>query len=167
GVEKVWEALLAVGAPRGLRPCGLGARDSLRLEAALPLYGHELSPEISPLEAGLEAFVQLEKGDFIGREALLAAKERGLKRRLSGILFPKGALPRQGYPVYSLEGEEKGVITSGGFSPVLDRPIALALLDGGLAPGEKVEVAIRAKRVEGEGTALPFYRRKKPREVSR
>lgn len=166
-LEPVWRALLDAGSSRGLQPCGLGSRDSLRLEAALPLYGQELSPTISPLEAGLEAFVRFDKGDFIGREALWAAKEKGMGRKLSGILFPKGALPRHGYPVYGPEGEEKGFITSGGFSPVLDRPIALALVEGGLLPGEKVEVAIRTKRVEGEGAALPFYRRKKPREVSR
>ncbi len=159
----VWRGLLAAGKDDGLVPVGLGARDTLRFEARLPLYGQELSREITPLEAGLGIFVKLDKGEFIGREALLKQKEAGLPRKLAGIEMLDRGIPRSHYPVYAgPEGELIGEITTGTQSPTLKRNVGLALLKREhSAPDTEVWVEIRGKRLKAKVVKTPFYRRSK------
>ena len=159
---KLWQALFEVASDDlTVAPIGLGARDTLRLEAALPLYGHELSREISPLEAGLGWAVKLDKGDFIGGRALAAQKQRGLARRLVGIELREPGIARADYPVKS--GDRTiGIVTSGTKSPTLGTSIALALLasesvDAASAGGISVE--IRGRAIKAERVRTPFYRR--------
>lgn len=151
----VWERLFEAG----VKPIGLGARDTLRLEARLPLYGHELSPTITPLEAGLGGFVKWDKpGGFIGRDALWAMKEQGIARRLIGLVT-EGGIARAGYPV-GCEETTGGVVTSGTQSPTLGHPIALALVPQSWAVvGRRLWVEIRRRRVAATVVPLPFYRR--------
>ena len=118
--ERVWSALMEAGKEFGIRPCGLGARNTLRLEAGMPLYGHEISDTVNVFEGGLERWLKLEKGEFIGREALLAVQaEGGPKRKLVGLEMVERGIARDGYAVLSLEGEEIGVVTSGSPAPFL------------------------------------------------
>lgn len=157
----VWEALMQAGAEHGLIPCGLGARDTLRLEAGMPLYGQELSAEISPFEAGLGRVVKFDKpGDFVGREALKAGSQHPA-RHLVGLKLIGRGIPRTGYPVYlPAAGNPVGVVTSGTVSPTLGVSIAMAYLPAGEgAPGSQVEVGIRNQRVPAEVITLPFYKR--------
>nr|WP_277999009.1 glycine cleavage system aminomethyltransferase GcvT [Moorella sulfitireducens] len=155
----LWRHLLAAGKEMGLVAAGLGARDTLRLEAALPLYGHELGPDISPLEAGLDRFVCLDKGEFNGRVALAAQKEAGVKRRLVGLAMVDRGIPRPGYPVLA-GGREIGYITSGSYAPTLGKNIALALVAAGtIGAGAEVEVSIRERLQRAVVVNLPFYRR--------
>lgn len=155
-----WERLLAAGRPLGLQPAGLGARDTLRLEAALPLYGHELSEEINPYEARLDRFVRLDKGDFVGREALARVRAQGPRRLLAGLVVRgRGGVPRAGYAVLA-GGRRVGEVTSGSFSPTLGRGIALALVEPAQAtPGRPLGVEGRDRLLAAETVALPFYRR--------
>lgn len=154
---KVWDAIMEAGAEFHVMPAGLGARDTLRLEAALALYGHELSPDISPLEAGLDRFVKLDKADFIGREALIKQKEGGISRKLVGLEMIDKGVPRQGYEV-QVEGKNAGYITSGSFSPTLKKNIALALIEVSHAvPGSRVDVVVRNKALKAEVVKIPFY----------
>jgi aminomethyltransferase len=154
--EKVWRGLTAVGAPLGLVPVGLGARDTLRLEKGYALYGHELSPEISPLEAGLGWIVKLDKGDFVGRDALLSQKSNGVPRRWVGLKMIDRGIPREGYPVFSGE-RQIGVVTSGTMSPTLKIGIGLALVETACAvlDGE-VEVGVRNRRLRAGMVRTPF-----------
>ena len=156
----LWDSLLAAGASRGLKPIGLGARDTLRLEARMPLYGNELSDDISPLEAGLGWAVKLDKGPFIGREAIAAVKESGPPRRTVGFrLLERAGSARHGYPV-TLEGRDVGVVTSGAHSPTLGSEIGLALVEADVAGvGRPLEIVIRGRPVKAEQIKLPFYRR--------
>jgi aminomethyltransferase len=156
----LFEAILAAGGAAGIKPCGLGARDTLRMEAGLPLYGHELDRATSPLEAGLGTFVKFGRG-FVGERALAAQRDNGSGRRLIGIRTADGrSIARQGYKLYQ-QGHEAGVVTSGTFAPTFDRPLAMAYLNHGAegAPGAQLEVAIRNRTIEAEVVALPFYRR--------
>ncbi|MDF2922237.1 MAG: glycine cleavage system protein [Paenibacillaceae bacterium] len=159
----VWRGLLEAGAAYGLVPVGLGARDTLRFEARLPLYGQELSRDISPLAAGLGMFVKLDKGDFIGREALAAEKQEGASRKLVGIEMVDRGIPRSHYPVYAgEEGERIGEVTTGTQSPTLKRNVGLALLSKDYAaPGTGVWVEIRGKRLKAVVVKTPFYKRSK------
>lgn len=159
-VVKVWQQLLEQGADEGLLPIGLGARDTLRFEAALPLYGHELSPTINPLEAGLGIFVDLAgKEDFIGKKALLKAKEDGLKRKRVGIEMIGRGIPRDGYIITNGQ-REIGYITSGSFSPSLGKNLGIALIDAEESGiDNQVKVLIRNKPCEGKIVKLPFYKR--------
>ena len=153
--DQLWDAVLdAVRAHDGL-PCGLGARDTLRTEMGYPLHGHELSLEISPLQARAGWAVGWGKPAFWGRDALLAEKERGPDRLLWGLRATDRAIPRQGMAVYGAEGEI-GVVTSGTFSPTLRAGIGLALLAGSVAPGDSVEVDVRGRRVTMEVGKPPF-----------
>ncbi len=142
-------------------PCGLGARDTLRLEAGLPLYGHELDRATSPIEAGLDSFVKLGR-PFVGESALRAQLERGRARRLIGLETDDArSIARQGYRLLHA-GRESGVVTSGTLGPSIGRPIAMGYLTGGEAapPGAgALEVEIRGRRVPASIVALPFYRR--------
>jgi aminomethyltransferase len=150
----VWRLLLDAG----IRPAGLGSRDTLRLEAGLPLHGHELGPGITPLQAGLSWVVRFDKGDFRGRAPLLAERERGVNRRLRGLVLDGRQVPRAGYPVQV--GEERvGEVTSGNFSPVLERGIALAFLRPGVEEGTGVTVDIRGRPAPATVTRPPFVRR--------
>lgn len=158
----LWNSILKAGKEEGVVPCGLGARDTLRFEAVLPLYGQELSPEISPLEAGIGFAVKLNKEqDFIGKEALKKLKENGLPRKLVGIEMIGRGIPRHGYKVFSGE-KEIGAITTGTQSPTLKKNIGLALIHPDYADVDtKVEVEIRNKKIEGKVVSLPFYKRSK------
>lgn len=153
----IWTGLLHAGEPYGLVPAGLGARDTLRFEARLPLYGQELSSTISPLEAGLGFFVKLNKGDFIGRDALMLQKDQGLPRKLVGLELIERGIPRSRYSVYA--GDIMiGEITSGTQSPTLKRNLGLALIDSAYATiGTEVAVDIRGKRLQAKVVKTPFY----------
>jgi len=155
----LWETLLEAGEEEGLLPCGLGARDTLRFEAKLPLYGHEISDQHNPLEAGLGFAVKLKKGvDFIGREALAKLKEQGLARKLVGIEMIDRGIPRQGYPV-AVGGEIVGEVTTGSFSPTLEKNIGLAYVPVAYSNvGTEVEVIIRGRPLKARVVETPFYR---------
>lgn len=155
----VWQALMSAGEPLGLVPAGLGARDTLRFEARLPLYGQELSDTITPLEAGVGFFVKLDKDDFIGKDALVAQKEAGLPRKLVGIEMIDRGIPRSHYPVFA--GDTRiGEVTTGTQSPTLKRSLGLALVDSAHAAlGTGLEVEIRGKRLKAEVIKTPFYKR--------
>ncbi|MEV1026187.1 glycine cleavage system aminomethyltransferase GcvT [Streptomyces sp. NPDC050264] len=164
--EKLWQALTEAGAEYGLTPCGLSCRDTLRLEAGMPLYGHELTTELTPFDAGLGRVVKFEKdGDFVGREALTAAAgraETAPPRKLVGLVAEGRRVPRAGMPVVH-EGQVVGEVTSGAPSPTLGKPIAIAYVDAALAaPGTAgVGVDIRGTHEPYEVVALPFYKRQK------
>lgn len=154
--ENIWRRLTEVGKPHGLLPVGLGARDTLRLEKGLALYGHELSPEISPLEAGLGWIVKLDKGDFVGRDALFAQKENGVPRRWVGLRMLDRGIPREHYPVYAGE-RQIGVVTSGTMSPSLKVGIGLALVETPYAKLDgEVEVGVRGRRLKAKLVRTPF-----------
>ncbi len=154
--EKLWNALMEEGAPCGITPVGLGARDTLRLEAGYPLYGHELSADILPLEAGLGWVTRLEKGEFVGREALAARKEAGITRELIGLRMTERGIPREGYPVHAGE-RQIGLVTSGTQSPTLQTGIALALVEkGAVAVDGPLSVEIRGKKVGAQRVKTPF-----------
>jgi aminomethyltransferase len=153
----LWEELLG----RGAKPCGLGARDTLRLEAAMPLYGHELNEETDPLQAGLGWAVKLGKGDFIGRDALMRRQNDAALRHRVGLGLEGKRIAREGAAVLS-GGKEVGRVTSGTFSPTLDRAIAMAYVDPDLAAaGTSCEVDIRGKAAPTKVVPLPFYKRQK------
>ena len=153
-INEMWDKLLEAG----VVPCGLGCRDTLRFEAGLPLYGHELSDEITPLEAGLGMFAKVKtKAEFIGREALVAQKEAGLTRKSVGIELQDKAIPRAGYPV-EINGEQVGVVTTGYRSISTDRSVCVALVDAAYTElGTQVEIRIRKKVFPGIVTKRRFY----------
>ncbi|GIW71754.1 MAG: aminomethyltransferase [Planctomycetota bacterium] len=158
---RIWQVLLEQGRPCGLLPCGLGARDTLRLEAAMPLYGHELSRQINPYEAGLGFAVRLDKEAFVGREALARIKEQGPRRRLACITCEGRRIPRQDHPVLA-GGRRVGTVTSGTFSPTLERPICMALLEPACAvPGTEVAIEVRGQLLPGRVGKRPFYKRER------
>lgn len=158
---EVWQALMKAGAPHGLKPCGLGARDTLRLEAKYPLYGHELGDDTNPLEAGLGWVVKLDKEDFVGKAPIVQAKERGLKRQLVGIKLTDRGIPRQGYALFTADGKEKiGEITSGTQSPCLKEAIGIAYVaNSHAAVGTKLTVDIRGAKISAEVVPTPFYKK--------
>jgi len=150
-----WRRLLGAG----LEPAGLGARDTLRLEAGLPLHGHELGPGITPLQAGLGWVVRFDKGDFRGRTPLLAERDRGIHRALHGLRLDGRQVPRAGQAVVRADGAVIGEVTSGNFSPILERGIALAFLPPDVEEGTEVAVDIRGRRVAATVVRTPFVRR--------
>jgi aminomethyltransferase len=157
---RLWDALLEAGQADGVLPCGLGARDSLRLESAYRLYGSDMDDETTPLEAGLGWVVKLDKGDFVGRDALLAQKAKGLPRRLVGFTLTERGIPRHGYPVL-VDGKPAGVVTSGTQSPTLKQPVGLAYVPPALAAeGSTFAVEIRGRPVAARTVKTPFYCRK-------
>jgi aminomethyltransferase len=159
---ELWRAILGAGRVEGILPIGLGARDTLRFEAVLALYGQELSPDISPLEAGVGFAVKLNKeADFIGKKALQEQKEKGVPRKLVGIEMIDRGIPRHGYPVYAGE-EQIGEVTTGTQSPTLKKNIGLALIKTEhAASGNELFVEIRGKRLKAQIIETPFYKRKK------
>jgi aminomethyltransferase len=156
----IWDSLLEAGREAGLVPVGLGARDTLRFEAALPLYGQEISEKITPLEAGLGKFVKPDKGDFIGRDALVRQLEQGVKRKLTGFEMTERGIPRSHYEVQA-DGKTIGFVTTGSYSPSLDKNIGLTLLDADYsAEGTGIDIIIRNKPVGAKTAGIPFYRKK-------
>jgi aminomethyltransferase len=160
---KMWNALLDAGAEFGIRPCGLGARNTLRLEAGMSLYGHEISEEINVLEAGLDHWLKMDKGDFIGRDALAKVQaEGGPKRKIIGLEMVERGIARDGYSVLSLPGEEIGRVTSGSPAPFLKTNIAMALVPASVAAGgSDVLVDVRGNKVRAKQVPIPFYKRPK------
>lgn len=159
--ERLWGELLEAGAEFEIIPCGLGCRNTLRLEAAMALHGHEISEDITPFEAGLGWIVKLNKGDFVGRDALLKQKESGVPRRLVGFEMRGRGIARDGYPV--MRGDEQvGLVTSGSPAPFLEKNIGMALLQSDVAKsGGMIDIQVRTRGVEAEIVPLPFYSRKK------
>jgi aminomethyltransferase len=156
----IWDALDAAGTAEGLVPAGLAARDTLRLEAGMPLYGNELGPDLTPFEAGLGRVVKFDKpGDFVGRSALEARSLAGPSRELVGLTLQSRRVARHGYPVFA-DGKEVGAVTSGAPSPTLGHPIAMAYLAAGTDAHDAVlTVGIRGEAVPAQLTDLPFYSR--------
>ena len=158
--ETVWNAVMEAGQEFGIIPCGLGARNTLRLEAKMALYGHEISESINVWEAGLDRYCKMEKPEFIGRAALAKASAAGLKRTLVGLEMIERGIARDGYKVCDSAGEEVGVITSGSPSPTLCKNIALAYVPPALAAiGTRLLVEIRSQRAKAQVMATPFYKR--------
>ncbi|NMM65283.1 glycine cleavage system aminomethyltransferase GcvT [Clostridium sp. P21] len=157
--ENIWVKLLEIGKEDGLIPVGLGCRDTLRFEVCLPLYGNELAEDISPLEAGIGFFVKLNKDKFIGKEALLKQKSKGLKRKLIGFEMKDRGIPRHGYKV-QIEGQEIGYVTTGYKSPSLNKNIGLALIKAEYANlGKEIEIVIRNKSAKAEIIDKKFYKK--------
>jgi aminomethyltransferase len=159
--ESLWEALLDAGSDFGIRPCGLGARNTLRLEAKMALYGHEIGPSITPLEADLPWMVKFEKADFIGRAALEKQRAEGIRRKLMGFEMKGRGIGRDGYEVL-VGGQPAGWVTSGGPAPSLNRNIGLCYVPIEAAkPGRPIEISIRNQPVAAELVPTPFYKRAK------
>ncbi|HKQ97691.1 MAG TPA: glycine cleavage system aminomethyltransferase GcvT [Candidatus Polarisedimenticolia bacterium] len=158
----IFRRLVKAGGSAGLKPCGLGARDTLRLEARMPLYGNDLDDTTTPIEAGLEWIVKTAKGEFIGRAALEAQQSGGLKRRLAGFEMVDRGIGRHGYPVRS-GGREVGVVTSGTFGPYLKKNIGLAYVPPALSePGARFDIVIRDRDTAAVVVPTPFYKRTRP-----
>ena len=161
---RVWNEILEAGKEFGVVPCGLGARNTLRLEARLPLYGHEISDAINVWEAGLDRFCKMEKPDFIGRASLEKAKTEETKRALVGLEMIDRGIARDGYKVLNASGSEIGYVTSGSPAPFLKKNIALAYVPGEFAAlGTELKVEIRGQGVKAQVVPTPFYR--KPKKV--
>jgi glycine cleavage system T protein (aminomethyltransferase) len=159
---RVWNEVLKAGREFNALPCGLGARNTLRLEGRLPLYGHEISESISVWEAGLDRFCKMEKGDFVGRSALERARAAGLKRTLAGLEMVERGIARDGYKVLDEGGREVGYVTSGSHAPFLKKNIAVAYVPPSLAEiGTQLRVEIRGQGVGAKVVPTPFYRRPK------
>jgi aminomethyltransferase len=154
---KVWNEVLEAGKEYGIQPCGLGARDTLRLEAGMSLYGNDIDEGTTPFEAGLSFTVRFEKPRFMGREALLGQKEKGITRTRVGLRMVERAVPRKGFPVLK-DDVKLGEVTSGTYSPLLQQGIAMAYVPPTYsAVGTKVEVEVRGRRAGAEVCAMPFY----------
>src|SRR6266542_4924989 len=157
---RLWSALMEAGQSEGIHPCGLGARDSLRLEMAYRLYGSDMDDTTTPLEAGLAWVVKLEKGEFVGRDALVRQREQGVPRKLVGFTLTDPGIARHGYPVLQ-DGRKVGDVTSGTKSPSLEIPIGLAYVPTGLAAeGSTFAVEIRGRAAAARVVKTPFYVRK-------
>jgi aminomethyltransferase len=158
---RIWSAIMSAGAGFGIRPCGLGARNTLRLEATMALYGHEINASISPLEANLGWIVKLDKGEFIGRTALLKQRDAGVTRKLAGFEMTGRGIARDGYEIL-VDGLGAGWVTSGSPSPTLNKNIGLCYLPVAMAlPGKQIQVAIRNQAVDAVIVETPFYKRAK------
>lgn len=156
--EKIWNTVFEAGAEFNIQPCGLGSRDSLRLEYGFCLYGNDIDQTTNPLEAGLGWITRLNKKDFIGKDVLLKVKADGLKRKLVAMLSDQKAFPRHGYDL-TIDNKKVGVITSGTVSPVLDIPIAMGYVDIDFAAeGQEINFNIRGKEVPAKVVKLPFIK---------
>jgi aminomethyltransferase len=157
---ELWDAVFEEGRPYQIQPCGLGSRDTLRLEMGYPLYGHELDEETNPVEAGLLRFVKLDKGDFVGRTALMDVVSAGPGKRLMGFEMVERGIPRQGYGILK-DGDVVGVVTSGTFSPSLQKPIGLGYLrSNSYSENEEIYIDIRGTLRRAKIVSVPFYRKK-------
>jgi len=158
---RLWREILEAGREFGIRPCGLGARNTLRLEAKMALYGHEIDASITPWEADLAWMVKLDKGDFVGRAALVKQKEQGIRRKLAGFEMRGRGIGRDGYEVW-LDGQPAGWVTSGSPAPALNKNIGLCYLPVAESrPGRAIEVVIRSQPVAAVTVETPFYKRAK------
>jgi len=158
---RLWGEILAAGEEFGIKPCGLGARNTLRLEAKMALYGHEIHASINPFEADLGWIVKMDKADFVGKHALAQAHEKGVRRKLVGFEMRGRGIGRDGYEVL-LDGQPAGWVTSGSPSPTLNKNIGLCYLPAAEAkPGRKIEVVVRNQPVEAETVDTPFYKKPK------
>jgi aminomethyltransferase len=158
-VERLWDALLEQGRDAGLKPCGLGARDSLRFEACLALYGHEIADDVNPYEARLGWVVKLDKGDFVGRDALRQVKEAGVRRKLTGFEVTGRGIARGGYEIRDLAGQRVGEVTTGMPAPSLGKNYALGFVPTELsAEGTELEVVVRDRPVRVQVVKTPFYK---------
>lgn len=156
-----WQELLEAGQAEGIRPCGLGARNTLRLEAAMALYGHEIDASITPLEAGLGWIVKVDKGDFAGRSVLEKQQAEGVKRKLIGFEMTGRGIGRDGYEIH-VDGQPAGWVTSGGPAPSLNKNIGLGYLPTELAtPGRTIQIMVRNQPVDAVTVPIPFYKRAK------
>lgn len=153
---RIWEAILSQSAQFEVVPTGLGSRDILRIEMAYPLYGHELNEVLSPVESGLGRYVIIDKGDFIGKGALLKQLDTGRRKKLIGFEMIDRGIPRQGYPVW-IGDAQVGNVTSGTLSPNLEKPIGMALVDAGVTVGEGLDIEIRGTRRKSRIVSTPFY----------
>jgi aminomethyltransferase len=159
--ERIWNEVMAAGREFGIKPCGLGARNTLRLEAKMALYGHEIDASITPLEADLAWIVKLDKGEFVGREALLKQNESGVRRTLVGFEMRGRGIGRDGYEVF-VDGAPAGWVTSGSPSPTLNKNIGLCYLPTAQAqPGVAIQVMVRTQPVDAVTVETPFYKRAK------
>jgi aminomethyltransferase len=155
---RLWKAILEAGRTLGIEPCGLGARDTLRLEAGLCLYGNDIDETTTPLEAALSFVVKLQKDRFLGKEILLRQKTEGIKRKRIGIGMTDQGIPREGFEIYAEAGEQIGHVTSGTFSPLLRVGIGMGYAETPYAQeGNSVRVRIRGKTARGRIVAFPFY----------
>ena len=158
---KLWDDLLKAGAGDGVMPIGFGARDTLRLEAGMPLYGHDMDDKISPIEAGLDWAIDWSKEKFTAREILLKQKQQGAARKLVGFEMVERGIPRQGYAIQK-NGKNTGEVTSGTFSPTFKKNIGMGYVEtANAAPGTEIDVVVRDKAIKAVVVKLPFYRRKK------
>jgi len=158
--ERVMRGLLEIGRAEGVLPCGLGARDTLRLEAKMALYGNDIDDTVTPWEADLGWIVKMKKGDFVGRDALAAQKAEGIRRKLVGFEMVDRGIARHGYPAKAPHGE--GVVTSGTHSPTLGKPIGLAMLPlDDTAVGTEFDAEIRGRAAKARVAPTPFYKRNK------
>ncbi|HJT89092.1 MAG TPA: glycine cleavage system aminomethyltransferase GcvT [Bryobacteraceae bacterium] len=159
--ERLWNRILEAGREFGIKPCGLGARNTLRLEAGMALYGHEIDASLSPFEAGLEWIVKLDKGEFVGRDALVRQKQEGVRRRLIGFEMRGRGIGRDGYEVL-LDGVPAGWVTSGSPAPALNKNIGMCYLPAAEAqPGRALGILIRGQAVDAVTVRTPFYKRAK------
>ena len=157
--ERIWDTILDAGQDFGIKPCGLGARNTLRLEAGMALYGHEIHATITPFEAGLGWIVKLDKGDFIGRAALVRQKEHGVTRKLIGFEMTGRGIGRDDYEVF-LDGSPAGWVTSGGPAPALNKNIGMCYLPAERSkPGQRIQIVVRNQPVEAVTVSVPFYKR--------
>jgi len=159
-IAKLWNLLLTVGAQHGLIPCGLGARDTLRLEACLPLHGHELGQEISALQSGLGWIIKFDKGDFIGKDALLKEREAGIERHLVAFNISDPGIARHGDAILNAVGENIGVVTSGSKTPTVNQSLGMALVaNGEEVIGNALQFSVRDKKLKGTVIKKPIYQR--------
>ena len=157
--RQLWDKLLGAGKDRGILPCGLAARNTLRLESAMSLYGHELADDITPLEANLGWITKLQKGDFIGRDALVKKKENGISRRVAGFEMTQPGIARDGFDVY-INDKLVGYVTSGSPAPFLKKNIGLAFLPTEFAnEGQEIKIDVRGKHLSAKVVPTPFYKR--------
>jgi aminomethyltransferase len=158
GGPALWNGLTESGRAYGIKPCGLGARDTLRIEMGYSLYGHEISDEINPLEAGLGRYVKMDAGDFIGRDALNKVLAEGVKRGIYGFQMIDRGIPREGYRVFR-DGKEIGRVTSGTLSPSLEKSIGMGYLTSEVAIGDRIQIEIRNTFREAQVVNIPFYKK--------
>ena len=159
-MQHLWDQFLAAGAPFGIKPCGLGARDTLRTEVCYPLYGHELDEQTTPIEAGVGFFVALDKGEFTGRAVLAEQKAAGPKKKLVAFkMTEKSAPPRPHYPIWA-NGESVGIVVSGTQSPSLNVGIGMGYIPAALAKADtKLEIEIRGRRFAAMVVPKPIYQK--------
>jgi aminomethyltransferase len=159
---RVWNEVLAAGKEFGEVPCGLGSRNTLRLEGKLPLYGHEISDTINVWEAGLDRFCKMEKPEFVGRDALEKTRAGQSKRTLIGLEMIDRGIARDGYRIWNTDGQEIGYVTSGSYAPFLKKNIALAYVPPEISDvGTELQVEIRNQGVKARVVYTPFYKRPK------